>query len=143
MSNTVITPSYYEELKALLHERNLQYKELESQNKKLVKALADRVAKADETRQVKATEQIKVLKKQLDATTKELQARLDELANIDPIAMLERQSIERIKQDPKAVLGGLVRELAEGRITRSQFQDHLRRFPADIVNMMAKTVGCA
>lgn len=105
--------------------------------------VADRVAKADETRQLKATEQIKVLKKKLDATTKELQARLDELANIDPIAMLERKSIERIKQDPKGVLGGLVRELAEGRITESQFDNHLRRFPADIVNMMAKTVGCA
>lgn len=105
--------------------------------------IKNRVAKADETRQLKATEQIKVLKKQLDATTKELQARLDELANIDPIAMLERQSIERIKQDPKGVLGGLIRELAEGRITESQFDNHLRRFPADIVNMMAKTVGCA
>lgn len=105
--------------------------------------IKNRVAKADETRQLKATEQIKVLKKQLDATTKELQAKLDELANIDPIAMLERQSIERIKQDPKGVLGGLIRELAEGRITESQFDNHLRRFPADIVNMMAKTVGCA
>ena len=141
MSNTVITPSDYEELKALLHERNLQYKELESQNKKMVKALADK--KADETRQVKATEQINVLKQQLDASNKKLEALHNELANIDPIAMLERQSIERIKQDPKAVLGGLVRELEEGRITESQFDSHLRRFPADIINMMAKTVGCA
>lgn len=106
-------------------------------------AIENRVAKANETRQLKATEELKVLKKQLDESNKKLEALHNELANIDPIAMLERKSIERIKQDPKGVLGGLIRELAEGRITESQFDNHLRRFPADIVNMMAKTVGCA
>lgn len=105
--------------------------------------IENRVAKANETRQLKATEELKVLKKQLDESNKKLEALHNELANIDPIAMLERKSIERIKQDPKGVLGGLIRELAEGRITESQFDNHLRRFPADIVNMMAKTVGCA
>lgn len=105
--------------------------------------IENRVAKADETRQLKATEELKVLRKQLDESNKKLEALHNELANIDPIAMLERKSIERIKQDPKGVLGGLIRELAEGRITESQFDNHLRRFPADIVNMMAKTVGCA
>jgi len=105
--------------------------------------IKNRVAKANETRQLKATEELKVLKKQLDESNKKLEALHNELANIDPIAMLERKSIERIKQDPKGVLGGLIRELAEGRITESQFDNHLRRFPADIVNMMAKTVGCA
>lgn len=107
------------------------------------KLIENRVAKANETRQLKATEELKVLKKQLDESNKKLEALHNELANIDPIAMLERKSIERIKQDPKGVLGGLIRELAEGRITESQFDNHLRRFPADIVNMMAKTVGCA
>ena len=123
------------------------YNQFEERQKALVSGyqgkVADRVAKADETRQLKETEQINVLKKQLDASNKKLEALQNELANIDPIAMIRKTETERIKQDPKGALLGYAQMFKNGEITKDQFKNHLRNFPVDIVNMMAKTVGCA
>ena len=84
-----------------------------------------------------------MLKKQLDASNKKLEALQNELANIDPIAMIRKTETERIKQDPKGALLGYAQMFKNGEITKDQFKNHLRNFPVDIVNMMAKTVGCA
>jgi len=109
----------------------------------------NRVAKADETRQLKATEQVKQLKKELATHEKKIEKLSNELikaraeqALVDPIARAEKSFEADVIKNPSAVVKELKAGLKSGKLTPDDVNALAGKLTPYAKELLAKASKC-
>jgi hypothetical protein len=101
-----------------------------------------RIAKADETRQLKATEELKVLKKQLEAETNKVLKLENEMALLSPTVRLERTLQNDVLRDAKKVAKRLKGGIESGKIDDAQFTRIVEGLSPEAREALAEEFSC-
>lgn len=104
--------------------------------------IENRVAKANETRQLKATEELKVLRKQLETETNKVLKLEKELALISPAVRLERKLQTDVLKDARKVAKRLKGGYESGKIDDAEFTRIVEGLSPEARNALAEEFSC-
>lgn len=104
--------------------------------------IENRVAKADETRQLKATEELKMLRKQLEIETNKVLKLENEMALLSPTVRLERTLQNDVLRDAKKVAKRLKGGIESGKIDDAQFTRIVEGLSPEARNALAEEFSC-
>ena len=102
----------------------------------------NRVAKADDTRQLKATEELKKLRKQLEVETNKVLKLENEMALLSPTVRLERTLQNKVLKDAKTTAKKLKYDVENGNIDDAQFTRIVEGLSPEARNALAEEFSC-